>query len=241
MRTVTLLIGVLVGAAIARADLTTATCLAAKVKAWGRARTCEADEAGRVLKSLPADARRCQTKLTAKLLALSYRAAVVGVPCRFGDGGDGTVTDYDTGLQWEKKTDDGTVHDKDNLYAWVVIDGFPDIFTTFLRTLNRCESSDGTTGGQGFAGRCDWRIATAAELRRILDANAPGCGPSGACLDTTVFGPTGVDFGAGLLEWSATNGQGDTGDAWVADLHTGRMTLSSVYNTGGVHAVRVRY
>src|ERR1051325_2383439 len=33
---------------------------------------------------------------------------------------NGTVKDNLTGLQWEQKTDDGTVHDKDNGYAWSV-------------------------------------------------------------------------------------------------------------------------
>jgi hypothetical protein len=48
--------------------------------------------------------------------------------------GDGTATDYDTGLQWEQKTDDGSVHDKDNTYSWSPTLGPPDgtAFTAFL-------------------------------------------------------------------------------------------------------------
>jgi hypothetical protein len=41
-----------------------------------------------------------------------------GAPLAFEDNGDGTVTDLNTGLTWEKKSDDGSLHDKDNRYAW---------------------------------------------------------------------------------------------------------------------------
>ena len=42
----------------------------------------------------------------------------VTVPPTPIDNGDGTVSDPATGLMWEKKTDDGGVHDKDNQYKW---------------------------------------------------------------------------------------------------------------------------
>src|SRR5256886_17017803 len=41
-----------------------------------------------------------------------------GAPLAYVDNGDGTVTDVNTGLVWEKLSDDGTVHDKDNMYTW---------------------------------------------------------------------------------------------------------------------------
>ncbi len=44
-----------------------------------------------------------------------------------------------TGLMWEKKTDDGTIHDKDNVYTWSTGSPYnPDgtTFFTFLATLN---------------------------------------------------------------------------------------------------------
>jgi hypothetical protein len=60
----------------------------------------------------------------------------------------GTATGYDTGLQWEQKTDDGSVHDKDNTYTWSCDPasgcvstplGPPNgtAFTAFLGTLNK--------------------------------------------------------------------------------------------------------
>ena len=42
-----------------------------------------------------------------------------GAPLSFTDNGNGTITDNNTGLVWEKKSDDGSLlHDKDNIYWW---------------------------------------------------------------------------------------------------------------------------
>ena len=76
-----------------------------------------------------------------------------GAARSFTDNGDGTITDNMTGLMWEKKSDDGTIHDKDNTYTWgltsspYTMNGT--MVTTFLAALN---------GGGGFAGHTDWRI-----------------------------------------------------------------------------------
>ncbi len=53
---------------------------------------------------------------------------------RFTDNGDGTVTDALTGLAWEKKTNDGSVHDQGNRYTWGNGDGTA--LTIFLTGLN---------------------------------------------------------------------------------------------------------
>ena len=39
-------------------------------------------------------------------------------PGRFVDNGDGTITDPETGLMWEKKDGAGGIHDVDNWYIW---------------------------------------------------------------------------------------------------------------------------
>ncbi len=39
-------------------------------------------------------------------------------PPRFVDNGNGTITDRQTGLMWEKKTTDGSIHDLYNSYSW---------------------------------------------------------------------------------------------------------------------------
>src|SRR5207247_9186849 len=53
-----------------------------------------------------------------------------GAPLAYADNGNGTVTDLNTGLVWEKVSDDGTVHDKDNTYTWA------NAFTGHVATRN---------------------------------------------------------------------------------------------------------
>jgi len=106
---------------------------------------------------------------------------IVTLPPRFHDNGDGTITDNQTGLMWEKKDDAGGIHDKDNTYTWSTGSPWnPDgtAFTAFLATLNTPPC---------FAGHCDWRLPTSAgssgypttgqaeELQSIADGIAPGC------------------------------------------------------------------
>ena len=113
--------------------------------------------------------------------AFSKMAAAGGAPLcsgpRFVDTGSGTIVDKLTALEWEQKTDDGTIHDKDNTYSWSASGSAADgtAFTTFLATLN---------GGACFAGHCDWRLPTVAELQTILE----GSSPCTTCLDA-VFLP----------------------------------------------------
>jgi hypothetical protein len=133
---------------------------------------------------------------------------------RFVDNGDGTVTDHQTGLQWEKKDNlDGMVndadpHDADNVYTWC-IGTFPGCtnlvaadppdgtaYWDFLGKLNNGASTDGTAITGCFAGHCDWRLPTPAEMQTIL--LAPYFCGTHPCIDP-VFGPTQSNF-----YWSAT-------------------------------------
>src|SRR5262245_6364361 len=100
------------------AALTTPACLAKKLKEWGKLRNCQAKENAKALQGKPANPAKCQTKFDEKLAKLTAQATAAAIACRYGVNGDGTATDYDTGLVWEQKTDDGSVHDKDNTYTW---------------------------------------------------------------------------------------------------------------------------
>ena len=140
-----------------------------------------------------------------------FKASLLCTPAfkgyvRYVDNGDGTVTDNYTGLQWEQKNSAGggadltNPHDVDNAYTWSIsptgaADGTA--YTDFLSRLNTCTSSDGVTVTASFAGHCDWRLPTIAELQTILLAAYP-CGTS-PCIDP-VFGPT----PAPPLYWSST-------------------------------------
>jgi hypothetical protein len=76
-----------------------------------------------------------------------------GVPRRYRDNGDGTISDLSSGLSWEKKSDDGSVHDRNTIYLW------RDVFPQFIAVLNR----------QRFAGHDDWRLPNVNELQTLVD------------------------------------------------------------------------
>jgi hypothetical protein len=133
------------------------------------------------------------------------------------DNGDGTVTDNQTGLMWEQKTgttvigasNSSDVHGVNNVYSWSVASPDPDgtLYTGFLAQLNDLITpNDGTATGC-FAGYCDWRIPTVAELRSILAAPSPNC-TSSPCIDPT-FGATQSDY------WSSSTVPGNSSNfAW---------------------------
>ena len=77
-----------------------------------------------------------------------------GASPRFIDNGDGTITDRETCLVWEKKDNAGGIHDLNNVYQWSSTGSAMDgsVFTVFLAGLN----------GAAFAGHRDWRVPTAA-------------------------------------------------------------------------------
>ena len=114
---------------------------------------------------------------------------------------------------WEKKSDDGSIHDKDDLYGWCgascgtanIMDGT--ITTTFLAGLN---------GSGGFAGHTDWRIPNANELESIRDLenetpatySAFNTGCAAGCSVTT------CSCTESSFYWSSTTFQGIPGTAW---------------------------
>jgi hypothetical protein len=97
-----------------------------------------------------------------------------GATLRYRDNGDGTITDRNTRLTWEKKSDDGGLHDKDNSYTWsgglgATVSG--DTVWDWLEDVN-------TENGVGFAGHDDWRIPNVKELQSIVNYEIPFPGPA---------------------------------------------------------------
>ena len=161
---------------------------------------------------------KCRVNYTGTWAKLQVKAIGSGSTCdngRYEDNSNGTVTDRLTSLQWEQKTDDGTIHDKDNIYTWsaspytTAADGTA--FATFLSMLN---------SGGCFAGQCDWRLPTLYELQTILLAPYP-CTTS-PCIDQGVFGPTSAYY-----SWSATTAADYPYGAWYVYFDTGDVSYGS--------------
>jgi len=68
------------------------------------------------------------------------------------DNGNGTITEQKTGLTWEKLSDDGSIHDKDNKYTWADAFGKVDDLNT-----------------SAFAGFTDWRLPSLFELNTLVN------------------------------------------------------------------------
>jgi hypothetical protein len=167
--------------------------------------------------------------------------AVRGGP-RYLDNGNGTVSDTQTGLMWEKKTtivgsglNYADPHDVDNYYTWTATGTAADgtAFTDFLVKLNTVPC---------FAGHCDWRLPSeegqnspftgAKELESIL--LAPYVCGTNPCIDP-IFGPTQHSF---LAYWSATPYEPPSATAWWVEFASGLVFTEFKSTPGYVRAVR---
>ena len=107
------------------------------------------------------------------------------------------VKDNITGLIWEVKTDDGSIHDKDNTYTWQKAQ---DVFIAALNTKR-------------FGGYSDWRIPTIKELANIMDHSKYS-----PMINENYFINT-----KSSRYWSATNSANSINLAWFASFHDGRV------------------
>ena len=174
---------------------------------------------------------KCRIKYAQTWAKLQAKASGSGSTCdaaRFTDNGDGTVTDRLTRLQWEQKTNDATVHDKDNPYTWSAGGGgftAPDgtAFTSFLTALN---------GGVCFAGQCDWRLPTRREMQTIL-LPEPYPYSTSPCIDQAAFGPTVSGY-----YWLATALASTPTRAWAVGMGLGDVGIGPKSDNNFVRAVR---
>lgn len=121
------------------------------------------------------------------------------------------VRDNVTGLIWEVKTDDDTIHGKDDEYNW---QGAQDEFIDELNTSN-------------FGGYADWRLPTVKELAAIVHR-----GEDTPAINTDYFPNTNPspDY------WSATEAWEDS--AWTVVFEYGYVGSNYKTDTYHVRAVR---
>jgi len=96
------------------------------------------------------------------------------------DNGDGSVTDSTTGLMWEQKTDDDSIHDRDNTYTW----------RQALAWIDNLNSST-------YLGYSDWRLPNVRELGSIVDTSREN-----PAIDITYFPNTVSSYYSAY--WSST-------------------------------------
>jgi hypothetical protein len=155
-----------------------------------------------------------------------------GATLSYTDNGDGTITDNNTGLMWEKKDDAGGLHDKDNVYRWSG-DGSQDTIWDWLDDIN-------AEGGTGFAGYNDWRIPNAKELQSIVNYQNFNPAVSAAFNTGCVASCTVLTCSCTVASsyWSSTSLALDPSNAWVVDFFYGIVAPYGKSFTLFVRAVR---
>jgi len=146
-----------------------------------------------------------------------------GLARSYTDNGNGTITDNQTGLTWEKKSDDGSIHDKDDFYSW------PDAFAGFIAALNTAN----------FAGHGDWRLPNINELHSILDYAQSNPQVDAVFNTACAASCTAADCSCTVtdLYWSSTT---DTlsDNAWKVGFGDGFVVADAKISPGYVRAVR---
>lgn len=148
------------------------------------------------LKTFALSARAVRGGAVAQVATPSPTPAPTPTPGpRFVDRGI-AVEDTWTGDWWEKKTDDGGIHDKDATFTWAAAETFGNSLTSAT-----------------FAGRAVWCLPSREKLNGILDATQPGCGapPLVTPCIAPIFGPTNPD-----AYW--TSEQQDPTTAWAVNF-----------------------
>src|SRR5262249_27463038 len=145
----------------------------------------------------------------------------------YQDNGDGTVTDLNTGLMWEKQSDDGSIHDRDQLFTWATA-------PTHITALN---------SAGGFAGHTDWRMPNARELLSLVDYGVANPAVDPVAFYTNCFGGCTVSqcsCTAFFQYWSSTTVTNLPGSAFAVNFTDGTVGVftKNASFTAAVRGVR---
>jgi hypothetical protein len=134
-----------------------------------------------------------------------------GLPQSFTDNGNGTITDNNTGLMWEKKDYETELHVFRRTYRWSG-DGTQETIWDWLDDVN-------AEGGTGFAGYNDWRIPNVTELLSIMNYGARQAQP---VFNNNCTYPCSVTTcscsAAETSYWSSTTAAGLATYAWIVQV-----------------------
>jgi hypothetical protein len=123
------------------------------------------------------------------------------------------VTIHKSGLTWELKTDDGGIHDRDNVYRWGGI-GAEKTGTIFSDDWNSLTNAANTEKLCGFD---DWRVPTIDELNTLVSNTT-----TKPAIDTAIFPLT-----LAAPYWSVSTYQNYPEHAQTVDFGSG---TSNYYN-----------
>lgn len=149
-----------------------------------------------------------------------------GVAFAYEDNGDGTITDANTGLMWEKLSNDGSLHHKENTYTW------DNAFALKVATLNSPPC---------FSGHCDWRVPNLNELESIrnlenLDPAVPPAFNTGCQPGCTVL--TCSCTAVSTYYWSSSSYAGYPQFVWTVRFFDGSLGNGTGNSGYYVRAVR---
>jgi hypothetical protein len=148
-----------------------------------------------------------------------------------------TVTPWDcvrdevTGLQWEVKTDNGGLRDKDWTYSWFNSTGVNDGGSAGTANGGACvdtsncdtEKYVSAVNAAGLCGRNDWRLPTREELQSIVNISQFNTAPR-YDIDFFPNPPPSLT----LAHWTSTPDASSAAIAWTVDVLKGRG--SAIYS-----------
>lgn len=149
-----------------------------------------------------------------------------GAALAYIDNGDGTITDPNTNLMWEKLAwGTSSIHERTNGYTWEAA------YSVKIAALN----ADG-----GFAGFTDWRLPNRRELESIIDLD--GARPPVAaafntgCEDLCLGISCSCTFPG--LYWSSSTDALSPESAWIVNFDLG--SVSTINKAFGAYVRAVR-
>ncbi len=179
------------------------------------------DEPGIVFKLPDSDQRKCYQVVSPYAEISCARTgqdgAYIITPLNYADNGDGTVSDNNTGLEWQQQDDNA-------VYNWYQASGTYDA-TYNPDTANVC-------GSLALGGHADWRLPSEKELMTIVDYAIPYPGPA---IATDYFTNTKASG-----YWSSITNAYDPEVAWGVSFDAGFVLYVPKFWTFIVRCVRGR-